>query len=357
MRTPSEELFTKCATGAEYVRNLTPEKIIEQMPVVIQPSVKRVLETAEWTKKKIMNIAGGILADEEQPSPERRSLSPAVSDVSTSCDGEDEIFPTVVRVPPAKEEQVKADITDAMRKSFPSPLGQLMKNEKPGQPETRKKTRRGEDVVVKKTVGNGEAWKREMSRKDQQRRKEIEKEWQEKEERSRDEEENRVMTSMTTGMFVPTLKLHLQASAREDSVQEHTDGQREQSAFTIQPVQGGSPGESSENTSKLGRADQRVRDKNSKENVRPQDQRSDRKSEEPQNIRMMSESVARTYQQARISERKGKHTRSKNMRDKEKQVEDSSDEDTLPRRKREFRGRLFPDDEEEMPFAPPNQKP
>lgn len=69
MRTPSEELFTKCATGAEYVRNLTPEKIIEQMPVVIQPSVKRVLETAEWTKKKIMNIAGGILADEEQPSP------------------------------------------------------------------------------------------------------------------------------------------------------------------------------------------------------------------------------------------------------------------------------------------------
>ena len=356
MRPLQEELFTKWTTGAQYVRNLTPERIIERMPPAIQPSVKRAVEMVEWTKQKIKNITGGVVAHEEQPSYERRSSSPAVSDVSTSCDGENEIFPAVVRVPPAKEKQVKADIKDAMKKSFASPVGPLMKKGDPEQPKSRKKSRRGEDIIVKEIIGNVEAWKREISAEDEQPRKEIQKKRQQKEERSRDEEENRMMSSLTEDMFVPTLKLHLQASAREDSAHEYPDGQKEQSGFGVQPGKRGSRGQSSKNTSKPERADQRARAKHL-ENVRPQDQHSDQRSKEPENIRMLSRSAARAYQQARVFEREGKQNQSKNTRDKGNQVEDSSDEDTLPPRKREFRGRLFPDDEEEMPFAPLKQEP
>ena len=340
------------------------------MPTVVHPNAQRAVEkagkTAQWTKQKIKNIAGGFLAPEERPNPEHRALSPAISDGSTSCDGEDEIFPTVVRVPTAEKEQVKTGIKDAMKESFPMPLHRYMKNEEPGISQRKKNSRRGkDDVITKKQIGNGEAWKGEMSLEAERRWKELQKEWQQKDERNRDDEENKVMESITGGMFVSTLELHLQASKREEGVMEDSGIRKDRLGFVVQPVQGVSRGDSSENNSKSEHLDQLRRERhvpqcgeprahagNSKENASAKHEHSSRRSKEPQNIRQVAEAAARMNQPKRVSEREEQQNQRKNTQDKGKQVEDSSDDDVLHRRKREFRGKLFPDEEEEMPFAP-----
>jgi hypothetical protein len=222
---PNQALFPSILNGADYLRNLTPKKVIETMPASLQPSAQRGVEragkTAEWTKKQIKNIAS-LSAPEEQPVSIHRTSSPAISDVSTSCDGEDEIFPTIVKVPASEEEKGKTGIKDAMQESFPALLHRYMKNEEPGKSQCKQRSawrsRRGEgDIIRKKKIRNGEAWKGKMTREDELRWKELQKEWQQKEERSRDDEGNKAMEDMTARMFVPTLGLHLQKGALEHS--------------------------------------------------------------------------------------------------------------------------------------------
>ena len=193
------------------------------MPHKYQPAARRAAAatakvakgTAGWVWKKYSSYTTELL-----PPPEpthiwnaKRAASPDMSSIS-SCDGEGEIFPIKRMVSPGEAERVEREMGEAMREAFPKPLGGYADGMEPGRRgrrsrnvsrSGRQRERRHSDVVVAQDVGSSKAWKREMTAEEKWRREEIEREWMEKEERCRYEEENDMMDNVGENMFEPTM--------------------------------------------------------------------------------------------------------------------------------------------------------
>lgn len=165
----------------------------------------------------------------------------------SSCDGEGEIFPTKRHVSPKSAERVERDLGEAMREGLavPRPLGGYADGMDPGRGRGRsrgrgrERERRDSDVAVMQNVGGSRAWKRDMTAEEKRRRDEIEREWREKEERCRYEEENDVMDDVGENMFEPTMGsgMHSQKSDGEELPMERSRRWEQRSSFTREPVE------------------------------------------------------------------------------------------------------------------------